>query len=41
MLKTYHGINDSNEKIKPIVPAVEGIIINIAANNPQVAVAFE
>lgn len=37
---TIQGINDINEKIKPIVPAVEGIIINIPAINPHTAAAF-
>ena len=36
----YQGINDNNEQINPIKPAVDGTIINIAAIKPHVAVDF-
>lgn len=38
--KTIQGISDSNEKINPNVPAVDGINIKIPAINPHVAVDF-
>lgn len=34
-IKTIHGINDNNEKIIPIRPAEDGIIIKIPERNPQ------
>jgi hypothetical protein len=37
---TIQGINDINEKNNPIVPAVEGIIINKPAINPHIAADF-
>lgn len=36
----YHGIKDAKEKIIPIVPKVEGIIIKTPAIKPMTAVAF-
>ena len=36
----YQGIKDAKEKIIPIVPKVEGIIIRIPAIKPITAVVF-
>lgn len=41
MLKIYQGVKEIREKIKPIVPAVDGIIIKKAASKPHTAAAFE
>ena len=40
MEKTIQGISEMSEKINPMVPAVEGIIIKIPAIIPQVAEDF-
>jgi len=38
--KIVQGINDTNDKIKPSIPAVDGIIISPPAIKPQIAVAL-
>ena len=38
MAKTAHGTNESKEKTSPIVPAVDGIVINTPATSPETAV---
>ena len=38
--KTIQGINETNDKTNPSIPAVDGIIINTPAINPHIAVVL-
>ena len=41
IVKTYQGRSDSREKTRPMVPAVEGMVIRMAAANPMAALFLE
>ena len=41
MQNTYQGIRESKEKMRPIIPKLAGIVINIADIKAQIAVDLE